>query len=160
MKQKIRINESTLRKIVAESVRRILKESYSPQQFKEELRDKFYNDLLEICMETAENYYGEKGYYYEDICEDYASESAEKFSNDAIKLLNSNDWDVPYSNFRPFGYVMDSEYNVHNIQEFLSLPNPVEVFVNWFWDAFGTYGFKYNFGGYLSEYYDDEDEED
>ena len=95
-----------------------------------------------------------------DTAEEMAELTAEELTNDSLKVLNSNDWDVPKNNFRPLEFVMGKQ-GIHNFQELLATPNPVDIYVEWFWDAFGTFGIEYNFQEMLgNELYDLERQEE
>ena len=163
MKKTVRINEAKLRSIVAESVRRVLKEGAEPmteEMFEEKLQKSFQADVLEILNKVVgdvcsdEEYQGCEGAGY-DYAEEHARIIADSWTASAIKLLNSKDWHYPAANFRSLDYVMSSEYGVHNFQELLSKPDPVGIFMDWFWDCHGTFGTKYNFRNALIEYLND-----
>ena len=143
-KSTIKISESQLKQIVVESVRRILKEaeldkSMSPEQFKEEVRKKFYEDLVGIFTEEVNKFCrGEEGAdsykdFFFDMVEDYATYQSQRWANSAIKLLQGKDWSFPKSNFRPLDFVM-GEQGIHNFQELLAQSNPAELCVDWFWN--------------------------
>lgn len=164
----IKLNENTLRHIVAESVKKVLKEYNSqitPELFKEQLMEDFESTLLSLYEDVLNKNFKKEKEVYEDymyeIAEEMAHIVAESLTNDSMRVLNSNNWDVPKNNFRPLGFVMNREHNVHNFQELLSKPNPVDIYTNWFWGAFGTFAVKYKFSEVIGDLlYDLEEEEE
>jgi len=154
-KQVIKINESQLREMIKESVKRVLCESLDPQTFEEGLFNNFRETLTSLCQEVVENY-SDENYgldFFDDYVEEFANTEARELTNDSIKVLNSNNWDIPKNNFRPLDFVM-GEQGIHNFQELLNTDDPVGIYTDWFWDSFGTYGIKYNFGNLLNDIID------
>ena len=162
-KNVVKLNENTLRKIIAESVKKVLKESMQVDAFKEQLLKEFHETLLNIYKNVVNDFCKGEKYgpeYFMDTAEEMAELTAEELTNDSLKVLNSNDWDVPKNNFRPLEFVMGKQ-GIHNFQELLATPNPVDIYVEWFWDAFGTFGIEYNFQEMLgNELYDLERQEE
>lgn len=161
-KKTVNLSESRINRIIKESMRRVLKEDTTMDELEEQLKGIFEENLLEIYRERVEN----DGYYdfdvVEDYCSDYANMTAEQLARDCITVINSSNWDVPENNFRPFGYVMESEYGVTNKEQLLSRDDAAEIIISWFWGCFGTNNLAYNFSNDLNEYMDnlgDEDED-
>lgn len=154
----IRLSESKLKKIIAESVRRILKEgsgSMTPESFRGELERYFYNTLVKLFTSEVKNY-GYNSSSFDDYIADYAENAAYSIVEDAINLLQGNNWDYPSYNLRPLDYVM-REQGITNFQELLARDNAVEIFASWFWECFGTYNLKYNFMTDFQAYLEEEE---
>lgn len=158
-KRTVKLKESDLKKMINESIKKILKEDNSMgmgvDEFKKGLYNDFYETLLNLYEETINEFCSDDdtaGYeeVFMDSAEEMATLTAKEFTENAITLLNSKNWNVPQSNFRPLNFVM-GEQGIHNFQELLAQPNPVELFTDWFWSAYGTWGVKYNFQEFLSD---------
>lgn len=155
----IRLSESKLKKIIAESVSRILNEesgSMTPESFRGELERYFYNTLVNLFTSEVKNC-GYDPSSFDDYIADYAEDAAYSIAEGAINLLQGNNWDYPSYNLRPLDYVM-SEQGITNFQELLARDNAVEIFASWFWECFGTYNLKYNFMSDFQAYLDEEGE--
>lgn len=139
----IRLSESKLKKIIAESVRRILKEgsgSMTPESFRGELKRYFYNTLVNLFTSIVIEDFGYKISPFEDYIADYAEDASYSMVEDAIKLLRSNNW----YNFPSLDHYM-REHGITNFQELLAHDNAVEIFTDWFWNCPGTDNIKYDF---------------
>lgn len=160
-KQKLRIGGKALNSIIKESVKQILSESMSAEDFQSALKTRFENDLKELFSKKVEEYCNYDQNYdvndFEDYVDEYAYNLSDTWTNSSIEKLHSQDWNFPAHNFRPLNFVMEKEYNVHNFEELLNLEDPVDVYVKWFWSCFGTYNVCYNFSNDLNEYADEID---
>lgn len=152
---KIKINESTLRKLI--------KESIDTETLKQQLQEKFEEQLLELYEKVVNDHGYDLG-LCEDYCDEYAYYTSDKLANDCIKVVNSNNWNVPQNNFRTFDFVMENDYNITTKEELLEREDACDIIIDWFWDCFGSWGLKYNFGSDLDEFMnemeDDEDNDD
>lgn len=162
-KNTIRLNESQLRQIIKESVKKYLCESLSPQEFENGLQVQFEKELIELFKKElinvcAGNAYGPE--FFEDDAEEYAYYLSERWTRSAMKILQSDDWHIPHHNFRPLDFVMEQEYNVHNFEELLQLEDSVNAFVDWYWSCYGTHDVCYNFGNLIADKIYDMDQEE
>lgn len=144
-KQTIKLNESQLKNIVKETIKMVLKEQYSDNSLKDELKKRFEEKFKDLFISEAYDWKDEFGFVDEDYCEEYAYYLAEKIAEDCLTLINSNDWDYPQNNFRPFGFVMKHDYNINSKEDLLKREDAVDIVVDWFFDCFGTYDLRYNF---------------
>ena len=126
----------------------------TPQDFHFQLEQAFYGDLRELFMEVIKNFGYTEG-FLSDYAEEYAADLAYQWADKSIELLEGSNWDFPQHNLRPLDYVM-GEQGIHNFQELLAKPNAVEIYTSWYWECFGTYSVKYNFGEYISAIAEDE----
>ena len=136
----IRLSESKLKKIIAESVSRVLKEesgSMTPESFRDELEKEFYDVLKDTyCSRIAQwGYYPPK---HMDYVTEYAEDIADELTEEAIKLLQHGDWFYPPHSSRSLGTVM-KERGINNFQELLENDNAVEIFTDWYWNYYGTH---------------------
>lgn len=159
-KKTVDLSESRINRIIKESMRRVLKEGVAIDELEEQLKSIFEENLLEIYRDKVEA----DGYYdfdvVEDYCSDYANMTAEQLSRDCITVINSSNWDVPKNNFRPFGYVMETKYDITSKEQLLSRDDAAEIVTSWFWKCFGSYNLVYNFSNDLNEYMVDLEDED
>lgn len=158
IEKSMKIDESKLRAIIAESIKRVLKEdvggAMTPQEFHAQLEQAFYRDLRDIFMEVIKNFgYDEE--FLSDEAADYAAELAYQWADKSIELLEGSNWDFPQHNLRSLDYVME-EQGIHNFQELLAKPNAVEIYTGWYWQCFGTRSVSYNFGEYINAIMDEQ----
>lgn len=154
-KQSFKINKSTLHNLIKESIETNLN---SLDNLKTQLKNDFYNDLINLFNEVIKNHGYDEG-MCEDYCEEYAYWQAGELANDCIKVINSDNWDVPSSNFRPFGFVMEHDHGIRTKEELLAHEDAPKIINDWFWDCFGSYGIKYNFATALDEWMDEYERE-
>lgn len=159
-KQTVKLNERQLKNIVKESIKMVLKEQYSDNTLKDGLKKRFEENLKDLFISEANDLEDEFGWVDEEFCEVYADSVAESITEDCLALINRNNWDYPRNNFRPFGFVMEHDYNIKTKEDLLKREDAVDIVVDWFFDCFGTYGLCYNFSNDYCEHMHDLNSED
>ena len=122
------------------------------ENLKNKLNILFSKTLLEMYREKVvnDNLYNIEE--VEDYCNEHAKITAESLTRDCISLINNTDWDIPKNNLYPFGFAMESDYNITTKEQLLARDDAADIVFAWFWRCFGSYNLLYNFTDDLNEY--------
>lgn len=157
MKQKIRLSESSLRKMIKESVKQVLKESMSSNDYIN--RDLLYQETVKILEDEISNY-EDNSYDVVDAdyyIEEYAQEYCNSVVRDMKKYIESGEYHMRgnFANIKRDYEHSHSEISFKEVIQMIqngennTLTNEFRDWcVSWFWDAFGTFGLTYKFGVY------------
>lgn len=152
---KKRITESQLRRIIKESIKKVLKEHIENEDYIN--REKLHEHIVSILVEVCDTYdFGENGAAI--LKDDYVDEYAEYLTNslaDSMReYIDSGKFSIS-GNFNNIKRDYETEHHGASFDKVIDLirngiSNEItEEFKdwseNWFWQTFGTYGIKYNF---------------
>lgn len=183
-KNVIRLTESQLRKVVNNSVKRVLREMAEPQgpveyinvkEYESGLRKLFDKELQKICTGEYEQYYD---MLYDMLLDESDTNEpervAEKMNEDMKKYLHMDDHNMA-GNFKNIRYdwegiVGDNDNMGYKLKDVVAMldngeDNEVtrafkEFATTWLWEAFGTFGLTYNFGDTVYDILDEWEQED
>ena len=122
-----------------------------------DVRDNFIDDDNEDFLTTEID---------DDFIDEFAFDTAERINNEMCEYLNSNYHNLPdrlnnidydytehitgvYSHKRDLVNAMISRLNAGENSEQANKDR--DYLLDWFWDTYGSYGLRYNFGDYLNE---------
>ena len=163
------ITESQLRRIVKESIKKVLKEAAESGDYinKEKLHQTIVPLLIEVC-DTYDFDEQDAAILKDDYVEDYAYHLTNSIADDMKKYIDSGNYSIS-GNFNNIKIDFEAEHKgvsfenvVDAIRHGVSREETEEFknwSENWFWQTFGTYNIQYKFADAANEFLDEFDQQ-
>ena len=167
MKQRIRLTESSLKRMIKESVRQVLRESVESFSYID--KEAFFDEVVEILEAECEKYI-QNGYNddYDYYINEYAQYFCDSMTNNLTNYIESGNYHMS-GNFANIEMDYEHDHKGTSFQEVVQMIQNGENnelttefkqwTISWIWYAFGTFGLTYKFSNYIDEHMNDEEDE-